>query len=167
MKDSYQPVEGIIKHVDKKLTEEEIREELEKTYQRPNVRRFIKKNGFTLGTLKVDFKTPEELKKALREGISIGYSHYRVEPYIKPPTALQCFNCKRFGHTHKWCSRRSKCRYCAGEDHEEIKCMLKGDLEKYKCANCKGVHSATYHKCPEYTKHIRSRHQMRQSNDGQ
>ena len=62
----------------------------------------------------------------------------------------QCYRCQKFGHTSKQCQRSSDdlvCRYCT-ENHESKDGPLKGQLESYKCANCKSNHASTYTKCP-------------------
>jgi hypothetical protein len=157
-------VEAIVKFVDKNLGEEYIADQLETTHGRPTVQRFKKKDGFVLSTIKVDFQSPGGYTKALNEGVTIDRMRYKVEPYIKPPMALQCYKCKGFGHTSKWCTRRRKCRFCAGEDHEDNECHIKGNLERYRCINCNGTHSASYHKCPDYINHIQRSISRRQEN---
>jgi hypothetical protein len=158
-------VEALVKRVDKDLSEQYIADELERKYQRPTIRRFVKKDNFVLSTIKVDFQSPMDYKKALNEGITIGYRRYSVEPYIKPPNVLQCYRCKRFGHTFKWCTRNPKCKFCTKGDHEDVNCRLKGDIDRYKCINCDGAHSATYHQCPIYINHAKRSHQKRTDHD--
>ena len=147
------------------LSENYIADELAEKYQRPTIRRFVKRDNFVLSTVKVDFQSPMDYKKALNEGITIGYRHYSVEPYINPPNVLQCYRCKRFGHTFKWCTRNRKCKFCTKEDHEDMDCDLKGDIEKYKCINCNGAHSATYHQCPTYINQAKRAHTKRPDHD--
>ena len=150
--------EAIIKKVQKKWTEEEIKVELESAHNSfvsPVNKRFIKRNGDILNTIKVDFKNHDDLIKALEMGVFIHGEHFNVEAFKKQPKAHQCFKCKNFGHPAKWCSRRIRCQYCAEEGHAGTDCIIRWELNEYRCSNCNGQHCSTYSKCPVYVKHLR------------
>ena len=55
-----------------------------------------------------------------------------------------------FGHSAKNCRSKQKCLIC-GESHSHRGCLNK-EARKPKCANCKGLHVASYKGCPEYKK---------------
>lgn len=76
----------------------------------------------------------------LPEAVVIGYSYYKVRPYIGEP--LQCYKCQRLGHTAGGCRGRTRCLLC-GENHTKDVCKA----EEFRCANCKGNHKANSRKC--------------------
>ena len=82
----------------------------------------------------------------LPESVKIGYSFYRISPYVQAP--LQCFKCQRMGHTAKSCKSRARCMLC-GEDHSKAECNVP-DATGYHCANCGGNHRANDPKCGYY-----------------
>ena len=158
MKNSNKRTEIVIKGVSKYWSEEEIKEELKLSHNmfpEPTVKRFIKRNGEVLNTVKVTFKYHEDLLKAIRQGVFLQGEHFNVEPFKSKPRAHQCFKCKHYGHPAKWCTRKVRCEYCATEGHEGRDCIIRGEIHEYCCANCKGNHSATYYECPEYVRHLR------------
>lgn len=159
MKNSEVKSEIIIKGVNKHWSEEEIDEQLvssHNAFSEPTTKRFIKRNGEVLNTIKVSFRCRDEYLKAMQLGVFLYGEHFNVEPFKVQPRAHQCFKCKHFGHPAKWCTRKLKCEYCASEGHSGKDCIIRGEIHEYNCVNCHGNHSATYYRCPEYIKHLRS-----------
>ena len=76
----------------------------------------------------------------LPTGVKIGYSFYRVRPFVGP--AMQCFRCQRPGHTALGCNAPIRCMVC-GEAHPKEACRS----IKPKCANCSGEHKANSKLC--------------------
>ena len=155
---SGKPREIILKGVHKAWEEDDIKAELQSDHNRfiePSIRRFITREGNVLGTVKINFKTNDEFQKAIKKGIFLFNEHFNAEVFIHKPRAHQCYNCKQFGHPAKWCAKKEMCEYCASEGHTGKDCIIKGEIHDYVCANCKGHHSATYHKCPIYIKNLR------------
>ena len=67
----------------------------------------------------------------------------RIRPYN--PRVLQCFNCYRFGHTSRVCTRDKICLVCSQPEH--------GDCSRPKvCANCKEAHHARDKNCKVFKK---------------
>ena len=59
---------------------------------------------------------------------------------------MRCMNCKRLGHTKKWCRRTSPtCSKCAEEHHPTLCCN-----KPLRCVNCSEEHNALERKCPFY-----------------
>ena len=159
MSKSSKQTEVVIKHVPKSFTDDDIKSELQSPHNQftsPKVRRFIKRGGEVLNTIKVDFDSHDDFIKATRMGIFLHGEHFNAEAYIHQPKAHQCYKCKNFGHPSKWCTRKLGCEYCAEEGHAGKECFSRGELHEYHCSNCSGPHASTYSKCPEYIKHIRS-----------
>ena len=167
MADSGKRLEIIIKKVNKNWSEEDIKAELESSnnvFTNPTVKRFIKRSGETLNTIKIDLKNHDEYLKATRQGVFLHQEHFNVEPYIPQARAHQCYKCKNFGHPAKWCTRTLRCQYCAEQGHSGKDCFLQGEVHQYRCTNCNGNHSATYSKCPVYLKNIRSTSTQQRNN---
>lgn len=65
----------------------------------------------------------------------------RIRPFIEP--VRQCSNCFKFGHKKEWCKAERKCINCGEKEH--------GRCEKnVRCANCDGLHKATFKRCPDH-----------------
>ena len=158
MANSGRKAEIIVKRVNKQWTEEDIKTDLESCqngFSEPFVKRFVKRNGEVLNTVKITLKSHTEYVKATRLGIFINGEHFKVETFQQQPKAHQCYNCKHFGHPAKWCVRKLRCEYCSAEGHAGRDCIVRGETHEYRCSNCKGQHSSTYYQCPEYIKHLR------------
>ena len=81
---------------------------------------------------------------------------YRVEEFRTPISVQQCWNCQSFGHSAKTCRSQTKCLIC-GEGHHHKGCPNK-EKKQPKCANCKGLHVASYKGCPAYKKQAFRQH---------
>ena len=70
---------GLIRHLDTGVSEEEVKEELEDQGFKPeSVRRYVRKDGFVISTVEVEFQTDEELSRAVKEGVRVGYMRCEV-----------------------------------------------------------------------------------------
>lgn len=121
---------GVIRRVDKTLTEEEIISDITSQHKVLKVKRMYKKskendeiNFIKLGTVVLTFDS-----QTLPEYVYINGCRCKVEPYVSP--VLQCYNCLRFNHTNKACKAKERCGRCGGE-HQfkncnslESKCIL-------------------------------------------
>ena len=109
-----------------------------------NIERLTKKAGLEIKetqSLKVTF-----LGNTLPRGVTIGYSYYKVSPFVRPP--LQCYNCQRMGHTKDNCNASTRCMLCSGL-HNKDDCTVT-DPGDHKCANCRGNHRANDPICAYY-----------------
>ena len=72
------------------------------------------------------------------------WHHELIDLYI--PNPMRCMNCKRLGHTKKWCRRTSPtCSKCAEEHDPALGCN-----KPLRCVNCSEEHNALERKCPFY-----------------
>ena len=72
------------------------------------------------------------------------WHHELIDLYI--PNPMRCMNCKRLGHTKKWCRRSSPtCSKCAEEHDPALGCN-----KPLRCVNCSEEHNALERKCPFY-----------------
>ena len=84
--------------------------------------------------------------KSIPQRVSVGFEGCRVRPYI--PNPQRCFNCQRFGHMSRACSRQATCSNCGSLDHlhsREVPCSV----TPY-CVNCGGGHSSFDKSCPQW-----------------
>ena len=58
---------------------------------------------------------------------------------------IRCYECQKFGHIGKNCKEGERCVVCAGHHKSNFGCNL-----PKKCSNCKGEHTASDIKCPEF-----------------
>ena len=158
MESSGKQKEIVLKVVNKSWSDDDIKSELQSDHNgftNPSVKRFITRDGKVLGTIKINFQTHQDFTKAMARGVFLYSEHINAEAFIHQPRAHQCYNCRQFGHPAKWCAKKQVCEYCAMEGHSGKDCIMKGEIHDYVCVNCKGQHSATYHKCPIYIKNLR------------
>ncbi|XP_008485643.1 uncharacterized protein LOC103522316, partial [Diaphorina citri] len=150
--------QGIIRNVEKNLTEEELLEEIIPLYNSDakvtDVRRFNRRSTdehgnvkyIPTGTIQVTFRA-----QSTPTHVSIFYVRCEVEKYI--PKVLQCTNCLRFGHTARLCKGTARCSRCA-ENHPDDQCPK--EVSEQKCVHCNGPHSSRVNfknpACPEYEK---------------
>lgn len=150
--------QGIIRDVDRSLTEEELLEEISPLYtldaKVTEVKRFNRRTTdedgnvkyLPTGTIQVTFRA-----QAIPTHVSIFYVRCVVEKYV--PKVLQCANCLRFGHTAKFCKGSVRCSKC-GDGHDDKDCNK--DISEQKCIHCEGPHSSRVNfknpVCPEFEK---------------
>ncbi|RNA31488.1 Nucleic-acid-binding from transposon X, partial [Brachionus plicatilis] len=82
----------------------------------------------------------------LTEGIRIGYSIHRCEPWIYSDKPLQCFRCLKFNHHTRDCKENQICLICAGL-HKYIECPNKTNKQSQKCTNCNENHTSVSKSC--------------------
>ena len=116
-----------------------IKENLKRQYNVHDVCRLNKKKdtGEWIPSLSSKITFAEE---QLPSDIKIGYSFYKVRPYVSEP--LQCYRCQRLGHTATGCRAKVRCLLCGGE-HPKEQCSFRQE----KCANCAGAHRANSKQC--------------------
>ncbi|KAH3723765.1 hypothetical protein DPMN_049559 [Dreissena polymorpha] len=68
-----------------------------------------------------------------------------------PVQPVRCFNCQGFGHiaSRGNCPSATICCRCAGST-----CQRRCTNKIRRCANCGGLHSASYQGCPSYKKAV-------------
>jgi hypothetical protein len=101
------------------------------------------------GSLVVAFRTEEEAKRAIRQGLTIGGSQVRCEKHHPTAQSTQCSKCQGFGHLDIHCRFGYKCRLCA-EPHSTTQhvcsmCKIRGQACNHltpECINCRGTHTA-------------------------
>lgn len=119
-----------------------------------NVYPLTGKNPITFSYL-VSFKANTNLK-AVFQIQSLGHLRIKWEQYVKKNNYVQCFRCQNFGHTQTYCGTTPKCVKCAGE-HLTINCSYIDKMEKPKCSNCHGPHTANHTQCPALIKYLEGR----------
>ena len=147
---------GIVKSIIKNIDETTIQAELLNQFDTPCIaKRFIRKDGYTMDIVKVDFKDELILQKAKKFGVYIENIHFEIEEYKPNIRPLQCFKCKRFNHPISWCRYPQSCNYCGG-NHSDKECINIDTPSKHYCANCQGNHMATSKSCPKYIREMSS-----------
>ena len=130
---------GIIRNVYKSTTAEEVETGVKAVY--PNAECDIfKREGKFSGTVKVLFKSEEDLKAAMATPIGIASTRYVVDEYEIRSRVIKCNNCQKFAHIARLCRSKTKCGKCA-KDHDTRACTIT-DAKKFKCAHCNGNHRA-------------------------
>lgn len=87
----------------------------------------------------------------VRQGsVKIGFKICVLERVVN---LRQCFNCCKFGHFAKdhqgneTCKNQRACSFCASNEHDQSTCPAKENVNKHKCANCKGNHHSFHRSC--------------------
>lgn len=81
--------------------------------------------------------------------VKIYYTSYITETYVSP--VKMCFKCLRFGHLRQHCRGEELCLTCDQKKSShtaENPCCH--NQENPMCANCRGAHSITDRRCPEF-----------------
>ncbi|XP_045453473.1 uncharacterized protein LOC123662714 [Melitaea cinxia] len=145
---------GIIKNIDKELSEEELIHSLLCDIEVLAVQRLNRRadDGWVPSeTIKLTFKGPNIPKYVYLLDLRI-----KVEQYIFPVT--QCSRCWRFGHTAKMCpSNKIICPKCT-RNHPNC------ENNNFMCINCKGNHMPLDKICPIFKKEKRIREIMTEFN---
>lgn len=128
---------GIIKEVDKELSNEDITSHLRSTIKVGTVRRLGKS-----ATVKVTFRG-----KSLPSHVLLGHVRHPVFPFQERP--IQCLNCFGFGHKRVACKRPKRCEHC-GNQHELTDTTCQSTPAK--CVNCGQDHEATARSCSKRKK---------------
>lgn len=135
---------GIIRNIYKEVTKDEIETGIKAVYGDAEIDIFKREGTFT-GTVKVLFKSEDELRAAMAAPIKIASQRCIVDEYEIRPRVIKCNNCQKFGHIARLCRSKTKCGKCA-LGHETRSCTI-NDAKKFKCAHCEGNHSSGYRGC--------------------
>ena len=133
---------GIAKGVPLDMHDEDLKADIEKLYPDTKFQRMTKgPKKERLRTIKIYFKSSDNLNKAINEGLKLESQnqYVRVEQMVWTPYVRQCTNCWRLGHPTGQCKSSEACPHC-GKDKSEGAHMTCAELPK--CRNCKGSHSA-------------------------
>lgn len=72
--------------------------------------------------------------------VNAGYERIEVREYI--PNPRRCFNCQRYGHGAKTCTKQGTCGTCSEPQHAPTSCV-----RPVLCPNCQEQHPAWDRKC--------------------
>jgi hypothetical protein len=86
------------------------------------------------------------LSTKIPNSLSIFNVLFVVSPSVRSP--LQCNNCLRFGHTHKFC-HSPRCSHCGENKHSIDQCPTAQATDP-RCLFCHLPHLATDRKCQEW-----------------
>lgn len=135
---------GIIKHIYLEHTEEELIAELQSKYSSITKVELFKKNGTFTGTVKVIFKTSQDLQDAMTDRIKIFNQRYIMEDYRPLPRVIKCNRCQNFGHIARRCrAEKPKCGKCGEQSHESLNCTS----SVRKCSHCNENHETGDKSC--------------------
>ena len=143
----------IVKKVPTDIDDSEIALSIQNNHSFDDVKvtKFIKLNQTKLETVKINFKTVNDVEKALNEGLFIDSLFYKPTRFERRAlTIIRCFNCQKFGHIILNCKSSQSCGHCSG-NHSYIQCSKS---EPPKCDNCHGNHPADSTDCPTYLKQV-------------
>ena len=145
------PQDGIIKHVETSISEQDVINSLEVDGLKDASCTRFKKGNVLLNTIKISFGSADDLDTALKSGIFIGDRHFPVVEYSPRRRPMQCFKCNKFGHPMKWCRSKRCCEYCASQDIShgpDSACPVMDVPNRHSCSNCEGNHGARATTCP-------------------
>lgn len=160
---------GVAKGVPLDMDDDDLKNDLDQLFSDTTFIRMTK--GPTkqkLRAVKIFFKSPEDLAKAIEGGIKLAsQSQYvRVEALKWRPHVRHCTNCWRFGHSSTQCESEKACPHC-GEGINVSSHLI--CAEQPTCRNCKGNHSSDQrNECSEFRRRlakITQRHQELQNGD--
>jgi len=119
---------------------------IEKTKCTAAVRMHSAARNCPIASVKVTFATQEDKDLALKHGLKVFFSKFKVEDY-KTSRPKQCINCNKFDHLVKDCPTKDTliCKKCSGA-HKHQECTA----DEQKCSNCGDNHPATFSGCPAY-----------------
>ena len=139
----------IIQGVNPSINDEDISKEL----GRP-CKRIVSANlqGAATWKIKVKCSNTEEKASLLKNGISIGLSHFKVSDYTTKQGILQCFKCQGFGHIAASCGNEPKCQKCS-QNHAVKDC----EATELKCANCGEGHLSASFECSKLAQEQRKK----------
>ena len=160
-------VVGVAKGVPLDMTDEELKDDIHKTFQDVTFSRMTKgPEKKKLRAVKLYFHSTEQLQKAMEEGLKLeSQSQYvRVEQLQWIPHVRQCTNCWRLGHSQKECHSQKACPHCSKNINDGSHQIC---IDQPKCRNCNGEHSADKRsECTAYHNRlvkIITRHKERQN----
>ena len=145
----------LAKDVPTDISDTDLQLSISKNYPSATVKRFVRRNGDRMTTVKVDFAQTDGYERCLQEGnLKVGERVHNVVQFEPKQRVIQCYRCFKFGHVAKLCSRQEqRCNLCS-KNHSEQNCMFWQDknCDRCKCSNCGGKHESLDRKCPSYKK---------------
>lgn len=142
---------GIVRWVDKELSEEELKQYTETKMNHCKIlqiRRLSRKHeeGNQVKYIPTSTVCFTFSGKSIPKEIEIYGLPMKVTPYVSP--VLQCQNCLLYGHNHNQCKGNTKCRTCGStqDHHDEKKCEI-------FCIHCKSsLHNSMNKNCREFAR---------------
>jgi hypothetical protein len=131
----------LLKHIDKRMPEAEIREELDALHINVQAIIQLRSKGRDQDPEKDRPLSPHFIMSVAR-GPDVGKVRsltdlcglrVKVETYNVPKGPLQCKSCQRFGHTQRNCGYAPRCLAC-GDEHPSGKCVT--PKKQLKCCSC-------------------------------
>jgi hypothetical protein len=145
---------ALILRVDTDIEDKDIEEVLtEQGITTSAVSRLRTKEQKATNKVVITLNDEESKKKVLRDGVYLGFSHHRCEPFREKGEGSkiqQCYKCQKWrpGHSAANCENQVKCLWCAGDHaHGICKSFKTKDKGKAKCANCGQDHPAWLSTC--------------------
>ena len=143
----------LAKNVDTEISDEDIKKSIIEVYPSATVKRFIRRNGDRMTTIKVDFSTQDDHEKCLEAGsLKMNHQSWPVVQFEPKQRIIQCFKCYKFGHVAKLCNQKTqRCDLCS-KNHHQGDCRFLNDenRKRFKCINCGCQHEATFRGCQSY-----------------
>jgi hypothetical protein len=141
----------IIKNLSTEVTEEDVKEMLERQdLPYMSVKRIIsRQRDAPTEMMRLVLKDEGKKKYLLKNGLYLDQMRFKcvvAKEDEHKKMAFQCFNCQQWNaHKTAECPNETKCVIC-GENHRKSECTKsKSDAS---CANCKGSHAAWATHCP-------------------
>ena len=143
----------IIKQLDAEVTEDEVKEMLNRQ-ELPfvNVKRiWSRQRNAPTEMMRLLLKDEGKKNQLLKNGIYLDQMHFKCVPAKEDQDkklVFQCWNCQQW-NDHKTfdCKNETKCVLCAGS-HRKSECTKQ--KTEAECANCKGNHPAWSTECTMY-----------------
>jgi len=134
----------IIRGVPYGLTDQDIKDELAKSFPILKVTRLNNRQGHPTPLISVLVEDTDEGKNIFSMHTLFCFV-VKVEERRKSKQVSQCTNCQQIGHSKNYCHLDAKCNKCAG-NHASKNCPQNDDHIS-KCVNCGGDHKAIYRGC--------------------
>ena len=131
---------AIIKHIyQDDITENNLVAAVKENYPDTEVELFKDKDKEFTGTVKVIFKSQDQLENALKNRVDINQHLYAVDRWEHRPRVVRCFNCHKFAHIARLCRHTGTiCGKCSSTAHATKACTV--TPANYKCVHCGGNH---------------------------
>lgn len=138
----------VIRNLPLSFTEEEIQDELSKTFTVKKVVRLLNREKNPIPICAVELENNETASKIYNMD-KFMHCIVSVEQRRRPKDIPQCTRCQRYGHTKNYCRLQPRCVKC--QEHHLYSQCAKQPNEMPSCVNCGGNHSANYKGCSYYT----------------
>lgn len=137
----------VIRNVPISIENEEIKQELSKSFHVVSVTRLYNKEKVPIPICAVILK-PTENSKEIFKITHLFHCIVAVEPRRKSSDIPQCHRCQNYGHTKNYCKLPPRCVKCLGA-HLTTECK-KDRTDKPQCVHCGEQHPANYKGCQHY-----------------